>query len=96
MPICLNRRRKIAVALMLSCFIMLCIAAQMMRGMKPAEHTRGLLLMVWMLAGITGMIAGMVLLLAGKAPHRSVRDLDEIKGQATDSVETQNQNRGDL
>lgn len=69
--ISLNRRRKLGFALMIGCFAMLVWAAQLIRGIKPAEHKRALLIMIWMLAGITGLIIGMVLVLAGKAPRRS-------------------------
>lgn len=69
-----NRRRWTALALLLGCFAMICVAAMLLRGIKPKEHARGLLLMVWMLACITGMIIGMVMMLAGRAPRRSLRD----------------------
>jgi hypothetical protein len=84
----MNRRRKIALALMVVCFGMICLAAKMLVGIKPAEHARGLLLMTWMLLCITGMIAGMVLLLAGKAPRRSVRqEVEEEERRRRESEE---------
>ncbi|MGI8905911.1 MAG: hypothetical protein ACR2IE_05405 [Candidatus Sumerlaeaceae bacterium] len=77
----LNRRRWIGIALLLGCFGMLCVAAQLLRGIKPAEHLRGLLLMTWMLVGISGMITGMVLVLAGKNPRWSIQD-SEVNDKA--------------